>query len=219
MELKVYNQTGKTEGEVKLPESVFGVSWNADLVHQVVTSLLSSKRSGNAHAKTRGEVRGGGKKPWRQKGTGRARHGSTRSPIWVGGGTTHGPRNDKNYFRKVNSKMLAKALACVLSKKVKDGEVLLVNKIELEKSKTAFASSVVESLSKVKGLERLKGGKVSSYMMIPSNDLSIKRSFRNLNRLTVGEARNFNVIDALNNKILIITDPERSIKSIESRIK
>lgn len=219
MELKVYNQSGKESKAVKLPESVFGVKWNADLVHQVVTSLLSSKRSGNAHAKTRGEVRGGGKKPWQQKGTGRARHGSTRSPIWVGGGTTHGPRNDKNYFRKVNAKMLSKALACVLSKKVQDEEILFVDKIELTEKKTALASNVISSLSGIKGASRLKGGVASSFMIIPGNDLGIKRSFRNLNRLIVGEARNFNVIDALNNKFLIIVDPEKSLKTIESRIK
>src|ERR1035437_988802 len=93
----VYNQSGKEVGEVKLPASVFGVNWNADLVHQVITSMLSDSRVVYAHTKTRGQVAGGGKKPWRQKGTGRARHGSTRSPIWVHGGIAHGPNILKNY--------------------------------------------------------------------------------------------------------------------------
>src|SRR6185369_9697615 len=109
MDSKVYNQEGKEVGSVKLPEGLFSTAWNADMVHQVVTSMLSSRRNNVAHAKNRGEVSGGGKKPWQQKGTGRARHGSIRSPIWVGGGTTHGPRNDKNYGRKVNKVEATKA--------------------------------------------------------------------------------------------------------------
>src|SRR5574343_932022 len=114
METQVYNQKGKSVGSLKLPEAVFGLKWNADLVHQVVTSMESTARTNVAHTKNRGDVRGGGKKPWQQKGTGRARHGSTRSPIWVGGGVTHGPRKDKNYERKVNRKMKAKALFTII---------------------------------------------------------------------------------------------------------
>ena len=110
MEQKVYNQKGEEAGKIKLPESIFGVPWNADLVHQVVVAMTSSMRHSIANTKTRGEVSGGGKKPWQQKGTGRARHGSTRSPIWVGGGIAHGPRKEKNYDRKINKKARAKAL-------------------------------------------------------------------------------------------------------------
>src|SRR4051812_9219013 len=101
MEAPVYDIAAKKMGSVKLDPN-FSLPWNADLVHQVVTSLESSARQPLAHTKTRGEVRGGGKKPWKQKGTGRARHGSTRSPIWVGGGVTHGPRKEKNFARKVS---------------------------------------------------------------------------------------------------------------------
>src|SRR5690242_1243633 len=97
METKIYNHKGVETGKIQLPEDVFGVKWNADLVHQVVVSMESSARTAVAHVKNRGEVSGGGKKPWQQKGTGRARHGSIRSPIWVGGGVTHGPRKDKNF--------------------------------------------------------------------------------------------------------------------------
>ena len=108
METTVYNQKGTEAGKIKLSEAVFGLKWNADLVHQVVVSMNSVARTNVAHTKNRGEVRGGGKKPWQQKGTGRARHGSIRSPLWVGGGVTHGPRKDKDYSRKVNKKMKSK---------------------------------------------------------------------------------------------------------------
>src|ERR1700756_3132951 len=120
MEATIYNQQGKSAGKINLPESVFGVPWNADLVHEVVRLMNSNSRTNVANTKTRGEVRGGGKKPWQQKGTGRARHGSTRSPIWVGGGITHGPRADKNFERKINKKARSRAFLSILSKKYKD---------------------------------------------------------------------------------------------------
>src|SRR3990167_1999081 len=127
MESVVYNIEGKKAGTITLPDSIFGVRWNADLVKQVADSLMSTKRKPVAHTKNRGEVRGGGKKPWQQKGTGRARHGSTRSPIWIGGGVSGGPRNEKNFDKKINKKMKAKALYTILSAKLKNGEVLFVD--------------------------------------------------------------------------------------------
>ena len=102
MKLPVYNKEGKELKQIELSEEIFGLKWNGDLVHQVIVSMLSNARETLAHTKTRAEVSGGGKKPWRQKGTGRARHGSNRSPIWVGGGITFGPRNEVNYKRKIN---------------------------------------------------------------------------------------------------------------------
>ena len=121
MKSQIYNSKAKAGKEIDLPEGVFGQSWNGDLVHQVVHAITANTRAGTADTKGRAEVSGGGKKPWKQKGTGRARHGSSRSPIWKGGGVTHGPLAEKNYKQKINKKMSAKALATVLSAKLKDG--------------------------------------------------------------------------------------------------
>src|SRR3989339_538172 len=155
METQIYNQKGKSVGKLALPPSIFGLSWNGDLVHQVVTAMQANARTPVAHTKTRGEVRGGGRKPWRQKGTGRARHGSSRSPIWKGGGVTHGPRKDRDYSQVIPKKMRAKALFMALSRKQKDGEILFVDSFGLTEPMTAQAQKSLVMLSKVSGFEKL----------------------------------------------------------------
>lgn len=220
MEAVIYNQKGEKAGKVTLPESVFGLPWNGDLVHQVMTSMQSNKRAGTAHTKDRSEVSGGGRKPWRQKGTGRARHGSIRSPIWRGGGVTHGPTKEKNYNKKINKKMKTKALFTVLSEKQRSGEILFVDKIELSDAKTKKAREVLASLSKISGFDRLVGGKkkvihLAEYKVGEDK----KRSFRNLPQISMGEIRNLNTIDVLQYKYLIVTEPKKSLKLIEERLK
>ena len=155
MDATVYSVSGKKSGTVSLPKDIFDIRWNADLVKQVSDSLNSSKRKPVAHTKNRGEVRGGGKKPWQQKGTGRARHGSIRSPLWVGGGVTGGPRNEKNFFRKVSNKMRTKALYTILSQKFRDGEVLFVDSVALSQPKTKEAVKTLQNLSTIKGFEKM----------------------------------------------------------------
>mgnify|MGYP001565261470 FL=1 len=115
MQIPIYNQNAEQAGTLEVSNAVFALPMNQDLLHQVATSQLSNQRQVIAHAKGRSEVRGGGKKPWKQKGTGRARHGSIRSPIWKGGGVAHGPTKDKNYSKKINRKMARKALGVALS--------------------------------------------------------------------------------------------------------
>ncbi len=219
MEAIIYNVKGKEAGKIKLSEGVFGLPWNADLVHQVMTSMMSSARQPIAHAKTRGEVRGGGKKPWKQKGTGRARHGSTRSPIWVGGGTTHGPRNEKNYDRKINRKMKVKALLTLLSKKYKDGEVLFVDSLSFAAPKTADAKSALVSFSKIKGFERLENKKLNAAVIaLSEKNISTERSFANIGSVRVEEARNLSPLDILNSKFIIFENPEKSLAVLASKV-
>ncbi len=220
MEANIYNTQGKSTGKIKLPESVFGLPWNADLVHEVVRLMNSNARHAVANVKTRGEVRGGGKKPWRQKGTGRARHGSTRSPIWVGGGIAHGPRADKNFDRKINKKARTKALYTILSRKMNDGEILLVDSIDIVKPKTADAKAVISSLAGIKGFERMATKKVNTAIIaVAKKSDAVTKSFRNIGNISLEEFRNVNPVSVLNHTYLIITNPEASLKSLISNAK
>lgn len=214
MEAKIYNQTGKAAGTITLPEEVFGVSWNADLVHQVVTSLMSTARTPVAHTKTRGEVRGGGKKPWKQKGTGRARHGSTRSPIWVGGGVAHGPRNDKNFDRKINKKMKRKAFNTLLSQKFRDNEVIFLKDLSLSAAKTKEAKTVVDALAKVEGYDRISKKANALFLALPKKDANLEKSFRNFGNIEVGEARNLNPLHLMGYKYVAFVNPDEALKSL-----
>ena len=219
METIIYDQKGKESGKVSLQESIFGLPWNADLVHQVVTSMQSSSRTPVAHAKNRGEVSGGGKKPWQQKGTGRARHGSTRSPLWRHGGATHGPRNDKDYTRKVNKKMKAKALYTILSSKYKHGEVLFVNDLSISKPKTKDAKDILASLSKIKGYSTiLSKRKNSTYVALAGKDKNVEKSFSNFGNLEVDEIRNMNPLSLLKYKYVVISNPEKGLPQISAKL-
>lgn len=215
METTIYNLEGKKVGNIKLPDNVFAVRWNADLVSQVVNSMLSNARKNIAHTKTRGEVRGGGKKPWKQKGTGRARHGSTRSPIWVGGGVAHGPRNDKNFERKISKKMKAKALYTILSKKLDEGEVLFVDSLTFAEPKTKMAVKALGGLSGVTGFEKILSKKNNSVAIATlEKNKGAERAFSNLGNVEVLEARNLNPVTILQYKYLVIENPEKAVKII-----
>lgn len=218
MEATLYNQKGKAAGSISLPAEIFGLSWNADLVHQVVIGMESNKRAGTADTKDRSEVAGGGKKPWKQKGTGRARHGSIRSPLWKGGGVTHGPLSDKNYSKKINKKMRAKALFTVLSKKFKLGHVLFVDTFAFDGIKTKNADAVLKSLAAVKGFERLGDArKKVALIALPAKDSVVEKSFNNLTAVALEDIHNMSVADVLRYRYLIITNPDQSLAFLGSK--
>jgi large subunit ribosomal protein L4 len=215
----IYNQDGKSTGSLKLPETIFGVRWNADLVHQVAVSYAANKRLSVAHTKDRSEVRGGGKKPWQQKGTGRSRHGSSRSPIWRGGGITFGPRKERNFEQKINKKMRTKALFTVLSKKNRDGEIFFIDELNIKEGKTKNARLVLSNLSKTKGLETLLlKNNNSAVAYFADKNTESQRALRNFKNINVNEIRNINVLDILNARNILIVKPAESIKILESKI-
>lgn len=215
METKLYNAQGKETGMIAIPESIFGLPWNADLVHQVVVSMQANARPNVAHTKDRGEVRGGGKKPWQQKGTGRARHGSSRSPIWKGGGITHGPRKEKVYAVKINRSMRQKALLVALSRKFKDGEVIFIDRLEMAAPKTAQAAVVLKALGKeFSGFSKKKN---AALITLPSGDKPTMKSFQNFSNIAVEEVRNLNPLSVLTSKYVVITSPEAAFETLKRR--
>ena len=218
MEAPIYNASGKVTGTIGLPDNVFGVPWNDSLMHQVITSMQSNARLPVAHTKMRGEVRGGGRKPWQQKGTGRARHGSIRSPIWRGGGVTHGPRSEKNYSRRIPRSMRAKALFMALSQKLHDGEILFLDSFGFSEPKTSAAKKTLISLSKISGAERLATKKQNAALIATSGGgEEIIKSFRNIGNVTAIDVRNLNPLSVLTSTYLVIENPAEAIETISKR--
>ena len=219
MEALIYNTKGKEAGKIALNEKVWGLSWNADLVSQVVESMRANARMGTAAVKDRGEVRGGGRKPWQQKGTGRARHGSSRSPIWRHGGVTHGPLTEKNYVKKINKKVRAKALLIVLSEKLRKGEVLFVDTIAMKEPKTKEARGVLAALAGVKGFEKLLTKKRNAaYMATGEKSDVVAKSFANFGNINFDTVQNMNPVDLLMNKYVVIVSPEKANSFLEGRL-
>lgn len=219
METTVFTQEGKENGKVTLPEAVFGVAWNPNLVHEVVVGMQSNARSGNAHTKDRSEVAGGGKKPWKQKGTGRARHGSRRSPIWTGGGVTFGPRNEKDYTKKINKKVRSKALASTLSKKHADGEVVFVETLKFDAPQTTAAKAVIKALAaSSKHADLVTKRNNAALVVLTERDLATEKSFRNFGNLEVVQVKDINPVDLLTYKYVIMAEPAKALAVLESRI-
>ena len=200
MKAQIYNLNNEAVGDIELPENIFGVAWKEALVLQVLRAHLANARRPWAHAKGRGEVRGGGRKPWRQKGTGRARHGSIRSPLWSGGGKAHGPIKDRDYSQKINKKMNRLAVLSALSKKFSDGQVSFIDSLAISEPKT---KNLFAALKPFLGLK--PRAKKCDVLLVPAPDRKeLFRASRNLVKTKAVEAVGMNVEDLMNYKRVLI---------------
>jgi len=190
----VYNLEGKAVEEIELNPEFFDIAMNEELVTQVLRVQRANAREAIAHTKTRGEVSGGGKKPWKQKGTGRARHGSIRSPLWIGGGITFGPRSDRNFSLKINKKMKKKALLMTLSEKARDGQLMIVDSFVLPEAKTKRAVSMLKNLKIT----------TSALFALGAKNEGIRRAVANVKKVNTLLADSLNVEDVLVAKTLVI---------------
>jgi large subunit ribosomal protein L4 len=195
MTADLYNNKNEKVGTIGLPERIFARRWNADLVHQALLAQLANSRHPVAHVKGRSEVHGGGRKPWRQKGTGRARHGSIRSPLWRHGGVTHGPTAEREHAVKLNKKMRQSAVFTVLSRRLRDNSIKFIDSFKLLEPKTKNLAAVLEVLV---GAERL------SALIIPASGVGIYRASRNLKQVKSLDPRALNVYDLLKYKRVLI---------------
>lgn len=219
MNTKLYTAAGAEAGSIELPSSVFEVAWNADLVHGVVVAMQANGRAGTADTKGRGDVRGGGKKPWKQKGTGRARHGSSRSPIWAGGGVAHGPKAEKDYTTKINKKMRAKALASVLTKKFADTEMIFLSELAMTEPKTALGKTIIKAIATGTGKADLATKrKNAAVLVLAKRDVVIEKSFRNFGNIEVMQAKDINPVDLLTYKYVIMAQSSDVLSIIEKRV-
>jgi len=220
IEAPIFSMDGTTVGSITLPESIFGQPWRTDLVHQVTTAMQANLRQNRAHTKDRSEVSGGGKKPWKQKGTGQARHSSIRSPIWRHGGITFGPRSTRDYSEKINRKMRLGALVSVLSKKAKDGEIIFVDQFSFAAPKTSAAKSAIAALAKGANVGKLTTKKKNAALLaLGSYDTNVIKSFSNFGNVMTEELRNINPVDVLGHTYLIIEKPEAAFKALIARAK
>ncbi len=191
--VSVYNMEGKEVGEMDLNDAVFGVTVNEHLVHMAVVQNLANKRQGTQKAKTRSEVSGGGRKPWRQKGTGHARQGSTRAPQWKGGGVVFAP-TPRDYSFKLNKKEKRAALKSVLTSRVQDNKLIVLDELKLDEIKTKDFKKVMDNLKVDKAM-----------VVIGGQDENVILSARNLPRINTAVAENINVYDILKGDTLVLT--------------
>ncbi|HVE12633.1 MAG TPA: 50S ribosomal protein L4 [Elusimicrobiota bacterium] len=195
METQIFNQKGEKVGTVELPEKVFGRKASTGLLHEVTTAYLANRRQGDAHTKTRAEVSGGGRKPWKQKHTGRARHGSIRSPIWRKGGVAWGPRNQVNWRQEIPAAKAKTALAQALSARAKGGAVKVVDSLALDGAKTKQVAAILKAL----GAER------RPLVVTEQFDASLARAARNIPNVKIMLAAHLNAYEVMACRNIIIT--------------
>ncbi len=202
MEVKVLNTAGSEVGKLELAETVFGCEYNEALIHQVVVAYLANQRQGTKSALTRTEVRGGGIKPWRQKGTGRARQGSIRAPQWIKGGVVFAPK-PRDFSKKVNKKMKAQAFRSAISYKVANNEIVVVDEVKLAAAKTKLVANMLKALNCDK----------KTLLIVSGDATDVVRAGANIPNLTVVDAALTNVYQIVANVNVIAT--EGAIKQIE----
>ncbi len=204
MKVNVLDMNAKKVADIELNENVFGVEYNEALIHQVVVAQLANKRQGTKSTLTRTEVRGGGKKPWRQKGTGRARQGSIRSPQWTGGGVVFAPK-PRDFAQKINKKMKVAATLSALSAKVTDNDFIVLDKIALKEAKTKYIAKMLKAMS----IEN------SVLLVVANDDEAVKRACANIANLTLINADLLNVYDlAANAKCIFTKDAVAKIEEV-----
>ncbi|NLL62637.1 MAG: 50S ribosomal protein L4 [Ruminococcaceae bacterium] len=202
--VSVFNATGKKVGTMDLSEKIFGIEPNMSAVHLVVVNYLANQRQGTQSALTRAEVRGGGRKPWRQKGTGRARHGSIRSPLWTHGGVVFAPK-PRTYGFSINKKVRKLAMFSILSDKVANDEFTVLESFDLKEIKTAKMIEVLEALGKEK----------KTLIVLPEKDDIVYKSARNIPGVKVTLVNMLNVYDILNcNKVVILKEAVEKIEEV-----
>lgn len=195
MKIDVVNIENKKVGQAELSDKIFAAKWNPNLVKQVLIAQLANSREPIAHAKGRGEVRGGGRKPWKQKGTGRARHGSTRSPIWVGGGVAHGPVKERNFSQKVNKKMKRIALFSVISRKIRDNEIIIVDNFGGLNNKTK---------EWMKALRNLVDLRSKTLLILENDKKNFSKTVSNISKIDTISPLSLNIHDLMKNKKIIL---------------
>ena len=201
--VSVYNQLGEETGAtVELDPRIFEIAKiKPAVIHEVVVARLSNMRRGTASTKTKGEVRGGGKKPWKQKGTGRARAGSIRSPLWRGGGIIFGPLPGRNFYKKVNKKVNRLSIFSILTDKSREGQLLVLDNFELEAGKTKEFSQKLDVLAK-----KFKWVGKKTLVIVPARAEKLQRAAANLPNAKVRGASDLNILDLLEAHVIILKD-------------
>ena len=203
MKVPLRDMTGKVVDETELRDDIFGIEPNEPVMHQALVRQMANARVATAKTKTRGEVSGGGRKPWRQKGTGRARHGSIRQPQWRGGGVVFGPRPGRNYRKAMPRKMRRLALRSALSAKVRDGQVIVLDELQMPAPKTKQMLSTLDGLT----------GSSSALILLPEKDMNVERSVTNVPHAKALRARYLNLVDIFGHDYLVM--PLAAVKVIE----
>jgi len=219
METTVYNQSGKEAGSVDLPDDIFAEPMRPDLLHRAVEAARHNKRQPVAHTKERSDRRGSGAKPWQQKGTGRARHGSVRSPLWRKGGVTFGPRNGRNLKKSVNQKEKRAALAVTLSAKLDDDELLFVDQLAFDQPSAADARDILDNLGEIDGYEKIAScNKNAALIVVPEASENVTLSFRNFGNIGMQTADDLHALDLLRYKFTVLVDAESVVEKLMNRL-